>query len=616
MSVSLHLLGRPRIERGDGEAVVPRGRKAWGLLAYLALRPAGASRSHLAGLLFADAEDPLAALRWNLRELRRALGDGALRGDPLTLPRDLLARVDVDVVAHGHWRDALDLPGLGSELLEGLPFGGSPSFEVWLDGQRRHAAALTTALLREAALARLAEGAAAEAAALARRLVALDPLDENFQVLLVRSLGAAGDGLGAARQAAACRALFDRELGVAPSPALDDALATATARPTQPAASGRGAVLAQLEAGEAALRAGVLDPGLQCLRRAMADADALDDVPLRKRARVALGGALVHAARGRDEEGAAALHEALGIGDGEAPAWDAAACRELGYVEFLGGRYERASTWLARAEPLAAGDPAERARIATVRGAAFSDQARYGEALVSLRRAADLAREAGELRQTLYAESMVGRVLLVTGDHDAAAALLDRTVTQARQSWTAFLPWPQALAAELRLQRGDVDLAAAQFEEAFALGCHLGDPCWEGLAGRGLGLVAAAHGDTARARALFLDALKRCARVPDTYLWARVITLESLCALAVDLAWPEARAWLDDLLALAQGSGMRELVVKGHLHDAALGRRAALEVAAEMARDIDNPALDFAVDLALKARSAPGAPARPPARTP
>jgi len=591
MSVSLHLLGPPRIVRGDGHAVALRGRKAWGLLAYLALRPAGASRSHLAGLLFADAEDPLAALRWNLRELRRGLGDDALRGDPLTLPRETLALVDLDVVAHGHWREALELPGLGGELLEGQPFAGCPSFEVWLDGQRRHAASLTTALLREAALSRLAEGAAADAAMLARRLVALDPLDENFQVLLVRCLGVAGDGIAAARQAAACRALFDRELGIAPGPALDEALATATSRPTQAPAAGRGAVLAQLEAGEAALRAGVLDPGLQCLRRAMADADVLGDVPLRKRARVALGGALVHAARGRDEEGAAALHEALGIGDGEAPASDAAASRELGYVEFLRGRYERALTWLARAEPLADGDPAERARIATVRGAVRSDQARYGDALVQLRLAASLAREAGELRQTLYAESMTGRVLLLTGEHDAAEALLGRTVTQARQSWTAFLPWPQSLAAELQLQRGRVDLAAEQFEQAFALGCHLGDPCWEGLAGRGMALVAAARGEAEQARTRFLDALQRCTRHPDTYLWARVVTLESLCALAVARAWPDARVWVDELRALSQGSGMRELVVKAHRHSAALGQAGARDVAAEMARDIDNPVL-------------------------
>jgi hypothetical protein len=44
-----------------------------------AQRSSRASRKHLAGLLFEDAEDPLAALRWNLSELRRLLGTRAAR---------------------------------------------------------------------------------------------------------------------------------------------------------------------------------------------------------------------------------------------------------------------------------------------------------------------------------------------------------------------------------------------------------------------------------------------------------------------------------------------------------------------------------------------------------
>lgn len=600
---TVQLLGPPCLLQRDGQRVTFRGHKTWGLLAYLTLRPAGASRSHLAGLLFADADDPLAALRWNLSELRRGLGETALRGDPISLPRQTLDRVDLDVLARGHWRDGMSLPSLGGELLEGLHFSGCPSFQVWLDGQRRHAAALTTALLREAALAKLAERETAEATALARRLVALEPLDENFQVLLVRCLAVAGDGIGAARQAAACRALFERELGATPGPALQEALATGTAKITRSAEVGRSAVLAQLDAGEAALRAGVLEAGLQCLRRAIADADALGDEFLRKRSRVALGGALVHAARGRDEEGAAALHEALGLGSGATPELDAAACRELGYVEFLGGRYERASTWLARAEPLASDSPAELARIATVRGAVLSDQASYREALGQLHRASDLARQAGERRQSMYADSMIGRVLFLTGDYDAAVSILDRTVRDARQSWTALLPWPQALAAELELQFGRVDRASEQFEQAFALGCQIGDPCWEGLAARGLARVAQRRGDADRARELLLDALARAARVSDSYLWGRVYTLDALCELEVTQAWPGARARVDEMLELAQRSGMLELVARAQLHNAALGERAALVVAAELAQDIGNPVLTLAVEAASSKRS-------------
>ena len=74
MVASIQLLGVPQVFLQDGTVVVVRGHKAWGLLAYLATHQGAVSRQHLGRLLFEDAEDPLAALRWNLTELRRALG--------------------------------------------------------------------------------------------------------------------------------------------------------------------------------------------------------------------------------------------------------------------------------------------------------------------------------------------------------------------------------------------------------------------------------------------------------------------------------------------------------------------------------------------------------------
>ena len=300
MGLAIHLLGAPRVER-DGHALpAPRGHKAWGLLAYLIISDGVASRQQLAALLFEDADDPLAALRWNLSELRRLFGTTSLRGDALELSLAPTAYVDVHVVSSGTWVEALHVPGLDRELLEGMSFSGSPSFGVWLETERRHLQATAEGVLREAALARLAVGAAFDAADLAARLVRSNPLDENFQALLVRSLAAAGDGVGAARQAAVCRELFKRELGVLPGATLEAAIRTATATPTARPATGRAAAIAQIEAGEAAIGAGALDAGLQCLRRAVVEADATGGAVLRARARIALGGALVHAARGRD----------------------------------------------------------------------------------------------------------------------------------------------------------------------------------------------------------------------------------------------------------------------------------------------------------------------------
>ena len=89
MALEISLLGRPNVRR-DGVAVAPpRGHKVWGLLAYLVLNGRPVARTRVAALLFPDANDPLATVRWNLHELRRLLGPDcrpARRPDHLRLP--------------------------------------------------------------------------------------------------------------------------------------------------------------------------------------------------------------------------------------------------------------------------------------------------------------------------------------------------------------------------------------------------------------------------------------------------------------------------------------------------------------------------------------------------
>ena len=75
MPIAVHLLGPPLLIRDEVVYATPRGRKVWALLAYLALSHGSPSRQQLIDLLFTDAEDPAGALRWNLSELRRLLGD-------------------------------------------------------------------------------------------------------------------------------------------------------------------------------------------------------------------------------------------------------------------------------------------------------------------------------------------------------------------------------------------------------------------------------------------------------------------------------------------------------------------------------------------------------------
>ena len=197
MGLSIRLLGPPALERGGLPVDPPRGHKAWGLLAYLLRSRVPPPREHLAGLLFPEADDPLGALRWTLSALRRRLGEHAgLEGDPvrLTLPPGTF--VDVDVLARGSWVEAVALPGLGHELLEGLVIRSSPGFELWLENERRYVEGTTSAVLHQAALARLGRGEAVEAARHATDLVRLNPYDENAHVLLVRCLRAAGETRG------------------------------------------------------------------------------------------------------------------------------------------------------------------------------------------------------------------------------------------------------------------------------------------------------------------------------------------------------------------------------------------------------------------------------------
>jgi tetratricopeptide (TPR) repeat protein len=445
-------------------------------------------------------------------------------------------------------------------------------------------------------MARLATGQCTEAVDLASLLVQQNLLDEDYQVLLVRCLAAAGDGVGAARQATACKELYMRELGVQPGAALDAALNTATATPTSRPSTGRTAAIAQLDAGEAAIGAGVLEAGLQCLRRAIVEADATGDAVLRTRSRVALGGALVHAARGRDEEGATALHEALAIGEVDCSIYAAAASRELGYVEFLRGRYERSLVLLRHASELAGADQAEQTRIAIVHGSVLSDTAHYSESIAMLQRAMLQAQALGEKKQLTYALSMLGRAHFLRGELAQATVVLDESIALAQQMWTAFLPWPQSLRAEIDLVNGKVDAAGERFEHAFALGCQLGDPCWEGIAGRGMGCIARSRGDSGSAIEIFLDAISRSARLPDGYLWAKAYALDALCGLAISERMPEATIWIDALQVISARSGMREFTVRALMHRAALGDRAGYKAARLLIGEVDNPILTTMVN--------------------
>ena len=592
----IRLLGPSEIERDGVVVPSPRGHKAWAVLAYVALAERPVARTQLAGLVFGDAEDPRGALRWTLAELRRALGvAGALRGDPVELGLPAGAAVDVLSLASGEAEPAL----VRGEWLEGLDPGAGAELDAWLLVERRRFAGLCEAVLRDAALGALAAGAPLDGAALASRALALNRFDDGAHELLVRCLARAGEAGAARDHVDACDELFRRELGRAPDPGVRRAAEEQAA--LRGAGGGdRAAALGQLDAGRAAVTAGAVEPGVACLRQATAEARGVGDPALLARALAALGAALVHSVRGGDEEGAAVLHEALALavaaGDRQV---ECKVCCEIGFVAVQASRGVSAGRWLGRASSLAT-DDRERAAVLGVRGKALSDRAHYAAALTLLWESVAAARRCGDVRQAAWSLAIVGRARLLRGEWpDAAEALHDSLALVREEGWVAFQPFPEALQAEVALRQGDPDRAIALLDHAFALGCRIGDPCWEALAARARGLVHEAAGERAPALVWLRDAAVRAVRVADPYVWMHAYCLEALAEVAIADAAPDAGAFVARLEALAARGDMRELVVRAALHRARLGDPSGVESARLLGEAIDNPALH--ADLAAAA---------------
>jgi DNA-binding SARP family transcriptional activator len=603
LSVRVDLLGSPRLERDGVPLPPPRGNKTWGLLTYLVCTRVPSSRARIADLLFPEADDPLGALRWTMSDLRRLLGGRAdLGGEPVRLALPRGAFVDVDVLNGRSWAEAVALPAIGRELLEGLAFPSSPGFEIWLDNERRHVAGLTAAVLRQAALALLAYGDPVAAASRASQLVQLDRFDENAHALLVRCLRAAGDDDAAAGQILACEEIFRRELGLEPSAAVRDAGLEPRVRPSG-VSTKRASVLARIETGEAIVAAGATEAGLEKLRGACASARVAGEPDLLARSLIALGATLVHGARGTDEEGAAALHEGVRLAEraGETKL-AATGLREIGWVQFLRAEYERAAESLARTAALAGADEEELAWVDVILGSCKNDVGEYAAARTHLESAVDRSRRLTPSQLLAFGLTMLARLHLALGDVEPAEELLDEAlaVVEAR-GLTAFRPWPESFRAEIDLVHGDVVTAERRFQHAFAVGCEVGDPCWESIAMRGLGLVALRRGDVSRALELLIEAPRRCRRLPDTYLWIEAYGLDSLCSVAIEQGMESAPVWIGELESITSRRGMRELLLRATLYRARLGEPGALDAARSLASQIDNPELSAVLDVAAPA---------------
>ncbi len=202
-------------------------------------------------------------------------------------------------------------------------------------------------------------------------------------------------------------------------------------------------------------------------------------------------------------------------------------------------------------------------------------------------------------RRSLPAPPKPGSYHLLREEIEDAVHVLDWAIDEVEgRGMAAFMPWPESFRGEIDLILGDLPAAEARFEHAFALGCQVGDPCWEGISLRGLGLVAAARGDLSRGFESLVEATRLCRRLPDTYLWIEVYALDALCAIAVEHGAESTVRWIDRLESVAARRGIRELVLRAAVYRARIGEPGAVSVARSLAAEIDNPAVERLLETA------------------
>ncbi len=547
--LQVRLIGVPCIVTADGGAVELRGQKPWALLARVLLADRPLSRRELSVELFPETADPLGSVRWCLASIRRILGGtDVFTGDPIdrTLPDGVV--VDVLELRLG----ALDLDHVG-ELLEGIDPDCGPEFSTWLLVARQRVASRIAAILREETITAISRGDHARAIEFAELAARRSPYDESAQVLLVKSLAAAGHGDAALRHVAEVERLFLTDLRIDPTPALRSA-ARADVAAAPPGVSAGAIATSLLTSGRAALLAGAIDAGIDCLRRAGAQAESAGDTALYGQCLLELGSALVHSVRGFDDEGSVLLGQAVELARsaGDRPT-AVGALRERGYADTLAGRRHEAAHSLLLALSLAEGEPALCCGVHAVSALNRSDWGRHADAMVEYDEALDAARSVGDRRWQAWALGLGGWNALQSGDVDTAARWADGCLDVVHDlHWLSFEPWPVTVLAEARLTEAVRPPSSIDLERGFALSCALDDPCWEAGSGRLLAIHHARAGDTDAAMRWIVEARRRATRVSDTWvgmIGAVLLSEAEIRADAGDLAGADAAA--RELIALA-----------------------------------------------------------------
>lgn len=246
ITFKLFLFGAPRLER-DGAVVKIPQRKALALLAYLAATGKVYARDTLATLFWPEHSQSAArlALSRRLYDLNKCLPPGALalEAETVAWAGDLwldVAEFAAALMAHPTVTQA-NLPALQAavdlytaDFLAGFTLPDCPDFDDWQAFQSESLRRTLRSTLEKLTSAQAATGDTEQAGAIARRWLALDPLDESAHRALMQ-IYAQSDQLAAAlRQYERCVEVLHEELGIAPSETTQQLAATIRQGSIQP----------------------------------------------------------------------------------------------------------------------------------------------------------------------------------------------------------------------------------------------------------------------------------------------------------------------------------------------------------------------------------------------
>lgn len=231
--LGLYLLGTPKLELDDAPITVDR-RKALALLAYLAINIGKYTRESLSALLWPDYDQSKAFtnLRHTLWEIQQGIGEGWIIAD----------RGSIQLVDENIWLDVHQFKSLLAQsraqsdlslrisilydavklyrnhFLTGFSLKDAWSFNEWAFAEseelRRQLADVLTMLSED----HCTLGQSDKAIPYARRLVALDPLNESAHRQLMEVYLQAGQHSAALKQYQTCEQLLRKELNLDPQP--------------------------------------------------------------------------------------------------------------------------------------------------------------------------------------------------------------------------------------------------------------------------------------------------------------------------------------------------------------------------------------------------------------